>query len=455
MLGKITKRSVEALKPDPARDVFLWDREIPRFGVRVKPSGAKAFVVTYYAPGMHQLRRRLTLGAYGPLTPDEARKQALALFARVARGDDPAREKAEGLRAARDDTVEKLFALYQDEGVGRRKPRTIEFYESLGRLYLLPALGRLPVAKVTAREVAVLHRSLRDKPVTANRVVRLVRSFFYWLAKRELATGQNPAKNTEWFPEQGRERFLTVEEMARLGQALRVAETSGLSPAPEHLPEMGRKMTPLPRRPRNSGMFASDLQPANPVAVAALRFLMFTGWREREALTLKWSDVDLARGFATLMDTKSRKSVRSLSAPARELLAAQPHVHGSPYVFPGRDPTKPLRELQRLWYAARAHAGLEDVRLHDLRHSVASFAGGRGYSLFLIGKLLGHKDQRSTARYAHLADDIRQTMADDVGEGIRSAMSAEPSMRSLSTEATGSRTARPKPRLMRHRRKGR
>jgi integrase len=268
-----------------------------------------------------------------------------------------------------------------------------------------------------------------------------VRSFFYWLAKRDLVSARNPAKDTDWFPEQGRERFLTVEEMARLGQVVRIAETVGLPPAPKH------KKTPGTKRERNAGMFSSELQPASPVAVAALRFLMFTGWREQEALTLVWGDVDLSRGFATLSDTKSRKSVRTLSGPARELLAGQPRVKGSPYVFPGRDPMKPLREIQRLWYAARSKAGLEDVRLHDLRHSVASFAGGRGYSLFLIGKLLGHRDQRSTERYAHLADDIRQTMADDVGEGIRDAMAAEPAdpkIRPLTPRKAPSRRVRPK-----------
>ena len=169
-------------------------------------------------------------------------------------------------------------------------------------------------------------------------------------------------------------------------------------------------------------MFTVDPQPANPYAVAALRFLIFSGWREQEALTLRWSDVDLASGQVMLTNTKTGKSARILSAPLRELLASLPREAESPYVFPGRDPKRPLRETQRLWYAARSAAELDDVRLHDLRHSVASFAGGRGYSLFLIGKLLGHRDQRSTAKYAHLADDTRQTMADDVGGVIRDAM---------------------------------
>ncbi len=436
MRGKVTKRSVDALKPKKAGDLFLWDRETRGFGVRVKPSGATSFMVAYYAPGLHLVRRRVTLGAYGPLTPDAARTQATALLARVAKGDDPAKETAEGRRSAKEETVARLFEQYKEDGVGRRKPRTMEFYESLGRLYIMPALGHLPVAKVAARDVAELHRSLRKKPVTANRVGKLVRSFFYWLAKRDLVTGKNPAKDIEWFPEQGRERFLTVDEMARLGSAVRIAETVGLPPAPEHEDELEKRKAHPKRREPNAGMFKSELQPANPVAVAALRFLMFTGWREQEALTLAWADVDLGRGFATLTDTKSRKSVRTLSAPAKELLAGQVRVEGSPYVFPGRDPMKPLREIQRLWYAARAKAGLGDVRLHDLRHSVASFAGGRGYSLFLIGKLLGHRDQRSTERYAHLADDIRKTMADDVGEGIREAMEADPKVISIKAKKT-------------------
>jgi integrase len=171
-------------------------------------------------------------------------------------------------------------------------------------------------------------------------------------------------------------------------------------------------------------MFGANPQPANPVAVAGLRLLMFTGWREKEALTLRWDAVDFSRSLVTLEDTKSGRSTRPVSAPALALIAAQPKLQGSEYVFPGRVDGKPLQEIQRLWYAVRAAAKLEGVRLHDLRHSVASIAAEQGHSLFLIGKLLGHKDQRSTARYAHLADDARKAMADSVGAQINQALSA-------------------------------
>ena len=257
---------------------------------------------------------------------------------------------------------------------------------------------------------------MRANPTNANRVLQLIKAFFYWLERRELFRGVNPATKTERYPERLRERFLTVEETARLGEALRIAETRGLPPAPQHRKPSGSK------RVRNPGMFSAEARPANSTAVAALRLLILTGWREKEALTLRWDAVNFDNSTATLEDTKAGRSVRSLSATALELIATQPRVAGSDFVFPGRVASKPLQEIQRLWYAVRHASGLDDVRLHDLRHSVASTAAAQGHSLYLIGKLLGHKDLRSTARYAHLADDARKAMADSVGGAISSAL---------------------------------
>jgi len=414
MREKITKRKVDALKPNPAKDEFLWDTEAKGFGVRVKPSGARSFVLSYYAPALHQKRRRFTIGAYGPVTVEEARKQAKELLARIAAGQDPALEAWEERRTIRDETVQALFPAYLEDGVVLRRESTLAYYESLGRLYVLPSLGQLPVARVTTNDILKLHRSLKDKPITANRVVQLMRGFFYWLAKRGFLSGENPASGVDRFPEKPRERFLTVAEMGRLGEALRIAQTIGLPAAPQH-----RKPTST-KRIRNSGMFGADPQPSNPVAVAALRLLMLTGWREKEALTLRWDAVDFSRGMVILEDTKAGRSTRALPAPALALIAEQPVQEGCPYVFPGKVQGKPLQEIQRLWYAVRAAADLEGVRLHDLRHTVASFALSQGHSLYLIGNLLGHKDQRSTARYAHFAEDARKTLADNVGMHIDS-----------------------------------
>jgi integrase len=417
MRDKITKRKVDAMKPNPAKDEFLWDTEAKGFGLRIKPSGNRSFVLQYYAPGLNQ-RRRLTIGAYGPLTPEEARRKALALLARIGNGEDPALVASDERRATREETVEAMFPAFLQDGVDIRRESTLSYYESLGRLYILPVLGHLPVKRVAQKDVTELHRSLRDKKVTANRVVQLLRGFFYWLERRGYVTGENPAKHTERFAEKARERFLTGEEISRLGEALRLAETQGIEPAPQH------RKPPSANRPKNEGMFSTAPQIANPAAVAALRLLMFTGWREKEALTLRWDAVDFPRGMVTLEDTKSGRSSRPISAPALALIAAQPKLQGSEYVFPGRVEGKPLQEIQRLWYAVRAAAKLEGVRLHDLRHSVAAIAAGQGHSLILIGKLLGHKDQRSTARYAHLSDDVRKVMADSVGAQIQEALGA-------------------------------
>lgn len=418
MRGKITKRSVEAIKPLPSKDVVLWDTEAKGFGVRVKPSGIRSFVLSYYAPGLHQVKRRLTIGTFGPLTVDQARRQAQDLLARIAVGEDPAQQVVAERRSVREETVAALFPVYLDEARGRKTKSTLDYYRSLGKLHILPHLGRIPVATVSGKHVSDLHRSLIDRRVTGNRVVQLVRSFFNWLKRRKVFVGENPAAHVDRYSEQARERFLNEEEMARLGQALRAAETVGLTPAPQHRKKASNQCG------RNSGMFSSEKQPANPVSVAALRFLMITGWREQEALSLRWDAVNMDNGNATLSDTKSGKSVRPLAAPAMAIIAAQPHVTGSHFVFPGRIQGKPIREIQRLWYAVRHAANLEGVRLHDLRHSVASTAGTHGYSIFQISQLLGHKDPRSTLRYAHISDSHRKAMADDVGNMISRAMNA-------------------------------
>lgn len=420
MRGKVTKRAVDAMQPG-ARDGFIWDTELPGFGVRCTPGGVRSFVLKYPAPGgRHAESRRITLGRYGPLTVEQGRRAAVQALARVGRGEDPAAAKRERRRAAKEETVARLFEQYiMDYGRGRFKLRTLEEYERTYRLYIGPALGSVPVAAVSRREIAHLHNDLRDRPYQANRVVQLLKAFFYWLERSGLYAGANPARGIELYAERGRERFLSVEEMGRLGQALRVAETVGLPPAPEHR---------YRRRTSRTGSYGGGIEPASPYAVATLRFLLFTGWREREALTLKWAAVDFKRALATLDNTKSGPNVRALGAPALELLDGMKalKVRGNPYVFIGRKDGQPLDGVRRLWHAARFEAKLEGVRLHDLRHSVASFAGGSGFSLFLLGKLLGHKTARSTERYAHLADDARRAMADVVSGAIQAAVNAEP-----------------------------
>jgi integrase len=258
--------------------------------------------------------------------------------------------------------------------------------------------------------VAKLHRALgkHNGLYLANRVIALVAAFFTYAERQGVRPKHtNPSADVEPFRESSRERFLTLEEIGQLGEALTRAERKGLAPAPRY------------RRPRKTGKTAKHRpksvdksRPADPFAVAAIRFLLLTGWREQEALTLRWDALDLKRGFATLADTKTGKSQRPLGAPAVLLLDELPRVEGSAYVFPGRKPERPLAEIRRTWCAARHAAGLDDVRLHDLRHSFASVSASAGGSLLVIGKLLGHRESATTQKYAHLLDSPVKALAD-------------------------------------------
>ena len=419
MLAKLTKRTVEAVRSG-ADDVFVWDSELKGFGLKVTPKDRRVFLAQYWAPNLARVRRRVTLGTFGTITVDQGRAAAQRVLGRVANGEDPAADASEGKRTAKEATVALISAEYLDETSAKMKSRTSSEYTRLFNVYILPALGRKPVVHVTLKDVAAVHLAHRKQPYQANRVLQLLKSFLYWAETRGYrARNTNPCRDVAKFPEHERERFLTVDELAKLGAALVTAERVGLPPAPEHRKAPRNEKT-AKHRPRS----ADTPFPANPYAVAAIRFLLFTGWREQEALTLRWADVDMKRGAATLPDTKTGKSQRPLGAQAVELLAALPRLEGSPYVFPGANPDAPLREIKRVWCAARHSAGLGDVRLHDLRHTVASFSVGSGHSLYLTGKLLGHTRPETTQRYAHLADDARKAAADTVSEALSVALNA-------------------------------
>jgi integrase len=418
---RITKRTVDALK-STTRDQFLWDADLKGFGIKITPQGAKKYVIQYRVPGLGRrgMAKRVVLGTHGTLTPEEARKLARRALSTVTQGADPAEERTKRRQTK---TVAELWAEYLNYSRPRLKPRTIAEYERMFGKHVMPAIGSKLVPEVQALDIRRLHRSLHATPFVANRVVAMLGAFFTFAWKEGvLATQDNPAHMIEFYPEAARERFLTREEFARLGQALIRAESVGLPPAPEHRRKPARKQK---HRPKS----ADSPTPANPFAVAAIRLLALTGCREQEILSLRWDAVDFERGHLRLADSKTGKSVRPMGQSAAALLGSLGRNEGSAFVLPGLRSNQHLKEIKRVWHAVRHAAKLEDLRLHDLRHSFASVPAASGESLLVVRSLLGHKNVATTERYAHLGDDPVKRAADRASNDIAGWLSQAPAVR--------------------------
>jgi integrase len=411
--ARITKRLVDGLKPN-GREYFIWDDKLTGFGIRVQASGATSYVVKYRAgSGRGAPTRRVTIARLGKVTPDEARDLARKLLGSVAHGSDPAADRAAERRA---DTLREHAELFLAEHVeAKRKSSTAELYRDILERLVLPELGNRKAEKITISDIAKLHGKLKASPYQANRMLAVVSSLYSFAAKRRfIAEGVNPTRGIEKYRENGRERFLSAEELGRLGEAIREAETNGLpynidmsKPTAKHAPKEKNRQTVV-----------------GPHAAAAIRLLILTGARLREILHLKWEHVDFERGMLLLPDSKTGKKAIVLNAPALSVLANVPRV-GS-FVIAGQSAgagdEQPRSDLKRPWEAVAKRARLEGVRIHDLRHTHASVGAGAGLGLPLIGKLLGHANAATTARYAHLDADPLRKASDRIGNHIAAAM---------------------------------
>jgi integrase len=379
---KITKRTVDQL---PAGDQ-AWDSEVKGFGVRCRASGAKYYLVKMRV-GARQ--RWITIGRHGsPWTPDTARREALRLLGLRAAGKDPATEPDRQKGAV---TIAELGSRFLQEHVAQHcKPRTADEYRRTMQIYISPVLGRHRIADLTRADVAQFHHRFRDCPYQANRSLavlsRMMNLAEAWGLRLD---GSNPCRHVKKYREEKRERYLTKEELRRLGATLAEAE-----------------------RNKTEG----------PFALAAIGLLTLTGARLSEILTLRWEYVDLANGVLRLPDSKTGAKEVYLNEAAIKLLRDMPRMAGNPYVIAGKKGGARLINLQNPWRRIRAAAALNDVRIHDLRHSFASVAAGTGMSLPMIGKLLGHSQPATTARYAHLADDPIRAASNLIGTEMAAVM---------------------------------
>lgn len=435
---KIARRTIAAI-PTPERPVIYFDDTVKGFGLLVRPTGTRSWVLEYRpgAGGRSTAKRRIVLGNPETMTPEQARAAAKETAAKVRLGADPAAERAEARQAETfAEVAERWFA---EHVTPKRKPGTAAFYRNCLDIHVLPAFGTKRASAITKQDVARLHgavaagkgkgpkrpgskrtaaEKMRGGRVIANRVLATVATIYAWALELSLlpAGMLNPAKGIEPFREEGRERFLTTEEMVRLGKVLRLAETEGLSwePDPEK-PESRRKHAPKAANRRVK---------IDSHAIAAIRLLMLTGARLREVLNLEWSHVDFDRGLLRLRDSKTGKKTIVLGGAALALLEGLPRV--GRYVVAstsaGTARERPRSDLNRPWRAVRVAAGLPELRIHDLRHSAAAVGAGAGLSLHQIGGLLGHTQARTTAKYAHLAADPQRRAADLIGNEVAAAL---------------------------------
>ncbi len=375
---RLTTRSVAAL-PATGRDAVHWDRDLAGFGVRVQRNGRKVYVVQSRGPaGL----KRVTLGPVAGKAIDQRRREAAEVIDRIKRGLEPVPPKPEPEPTVADLAARSMRAYVKVHC----KPKTEKLYRTAIDLHIVPALGAMAVKDVRSSHVIELHDRMRDTPSMANHVVSMLSKMFSLAETWELVPrGRNPCRMVRHYREQSRERFLTPEEYRRVGAALREAEAGGWMWPP---------------------------------AIAAIRLLMLTGCRKSEILTLRWDDVDRTAGEFRLRDGKRGPRMVPLTTPALKVLDGIVRVEGNPWVIPSQKPGICLPDLTYYWNRIKDHAGIEGVRIHDLRHSHASRALALGESLTMIGRILGHSKVGTTARYAHLVHDAEKAAAARTGDSI-------------------------------------
>ena len=324
------------------------------------------------------------------MSAEQARRKAAMVIASIKAGQDPGRNGSL-LAMAAGPTLAEVAERYMREHVAVRcKPATARGYRHALDKVLLPTFGSVPLERISRDQVATLHYRLHKTPNMANCVVETLSRVFHMADAWGIAPeGGNPCRFVEKYPDRSCERFLSEGEFRRLGRVLSELEAEGK---------------------------------VSPSAVAAFRLLMLTGCRRNEILTLRWEDVDFDVGELWLRDAKTGPRSVALSPAARKVIAALPRLPDNPWVIAGARPGSHFSNLNGRWLVVRARAGLQDVRIHDLRHSFASRALALGESLTMIGKLLGHRKVQTTARYAHLARESVKMSAARVSESIAADM---------------------------------
>lgn len=385
---KITKRIIDAMSysGDGIKRDIRWDDSLPGFGVRIYPTGKKSFVLSYRVSGR---KRLMTLGGHGVLTLNLARDMARENLVDITKNKDPLEARQ---LIARGETIKDLCESYLERYA---KPRKKSWKDDQRRINkrLLPAWSNLKVVNIKHKDVAALHRNIGEKHIyEANRVIELVSKMFELAQRWGFSPDNhiNPAKGIEHFKEEKRDRWVTTEELPRLAKAIDEEQ--------------------------------------NIYARYALWMYLLTGARKSEILKSKWNDIDWDRNELKIPETKSgRTHYIPLSGPALTILRDLPRIEGNPYIFPGSKSGAHLINIDKPWRRIRKSASVEDLRLHDLRRTVGSWLAQSGNSLHLIGKVLNHSNQATTAVYARFAQDQVREALEQHGERLMGIAKKKPS----------------------------
>jgi integrase len=393
MRAHITDEVAKKLKENEV----IWDNLDTGFGVRRQRCSC-VFIVRYRE---HRRRHCVTIGLYGELSAEEARHKARTILETI-------RKRAPlplpwSIRRSKKGTLYfgEVAERYLNEfAQPRKKLKSLRADRRNLELHVLPRIGYLKLSQIDRPLLIKLHASQRGTPVAANRCLALVSHIFSMAEKWGIVpAGSNPCRGIDRFPESARERYLNEEELMRLGDALRVAAN-------------GYQVVDWSAYSRSDRF--TRRSPEDWRAIAAVRLLLFTGARMNEILTLRWSWIDWRLGIARLPDSKTGPKTLFLPEPALRLLEelkarVQRDYSRSPFVLPGDRGTTNFQGLFYAWQRIRTIARLTDLRLHDLRHVYASTAVASGDSLYIVGRILGHRRAETTQRYAHLAiDPVRE-----------------------------------------------
>ena len=371
---KLTERTIKGLKVPARGNRIHYDKEIPGFGVRITSNGAISFVLNYR---IHGRERRYTIGRYPEWSASASRDKALELRKQIQDGGDPLASRANERAAPTvSDLAEDYLSRYAEI---HKRARSIRDDRYMLHGVILPKIARLKVTFVERRDIENLYHSLKASPYRANRVLSLLSKMFS-LAVEWKWRLDNPVRGIPRYLEDKRERWLSTEELRRLLKAL------------EGHPDQ--------------------------LSANAIRLLTLTGARKTEVLAATWDHFDLERAVWTKPShhTKQKRPEHvPLGSTATELLLSMKRESEGKYLFPGRIPEEPLKDLNKFWKHLCRKAKIPNARINDLRHTYASHLVSSGLSLPLIGKLLGHTQPQTTARYAHLADSSLREATNQFG----------------------------------------